>query len=287
MKVAFIGLGIMGKRMARNLLGTASELRVWNRSAAPRTELATAGAIACESAAEAVKGAEIVFTVLSRPEVVQALAWGEKGFLPHMEPGALWVDSTTVNPSFTMEEAAFANQHGVHFLNAPVSGTKPHAEKGELTFIIGGEEKWVEKVRPLLEQMSVKQLHVGPMGAGSKVKILLNGLLAQSMVMFAETMQVGVKMGLDREFLLNLLPNTPVVPAFVNMKVEAMRTGEYETQFPLELMQKDLQLLCQTAYEVQQPLFLANLAKEVYAQANQQGMGRKDFSAIYAYLSEA
>jgi 3-hydroxyisobutyrate dehydrogenase len=286
MKVAFIGLGIMGRGMARNLLDSVDELRVWNRSVQPKEELGKAGATVAASAAEAVQGADVVFTMLSQPEVVAELAWGKDGFLAQMKAGAIWVDSSTVNPSFAMEESAQASQHGVRFVNAPVAGTKPHAEKGELTFIMGGEAETIAAVKPLLAKMSVKQVHAGPMGHGSRLKILVNGMLAQAMLMFAEALNLGESLGLDKEFLLHFLPNTPVVPAFVKMKVEAMQTGRYEAQFPLQWMHKDLHLLSQTAYEQEQPMVLANVAKEVYAQAKKQGYGEQDFAAIYDFVAK-
>ncbi len=114
--------------------------------------------------------------------------------------------------------------------------------------------------------------------------MLVNALLAQSMLMFSETVILGEKMGLDREFLLDTLPGLVVSTPFTRFKAEMIRSRDYEVQFPLELMQKDLHLLAQSAYEEGQPLFLANLTKEVYAAAVQQGLGRLDFAAIHQYL---
>ncbi|MEO0333677.1 MAG: NAD-binding protein, partial [Bacteroidota bacterium] len=110
--------------------------------------------------------------------------------------------------------------------------------------------------------------------------------LAQSMVIFSETLLLGERMGLDREFLMTALPNLPVTAPFVQFKTDMIRSGEYETQFPLELMHKDLHLAAVTAYEHQQPLHLVNLAKELYAGATQSGLGRADFSAIHQFLSD-
>jgi 3-hydroxyisobutyrate dehydrogenase/glyoxylate/succinic semialdehyde reductase len=283
-KITFIGLGIMGSRMAKNLLKSDVDLTVANRSPEPVQELVAAGAKAANTYIDAVHNADIVFTMLAKPEAVEEVALSEDGFLHHMKPGALWVDCSTVNPSFSLRSANLARKDRMRFLDAPVAGTKPHAEKGELTFFVGGDEKDLEEARPFMEAMGQKVLHIGKSGQGASFKMLVNGLLAQSMIVFSETVLLGEKMGLDREFLLDTLPNLVVSAPFTKFKAEMIRSGEYDTQFPLELMQKDLHLVTQTAYEKGQPLFLANLAKEVYAAAVQEGLGREDFAAIHRYL---
>lgn len=284
-KITFIGLGIMGSRMAKNLLKKEDvRLTVANRSPEPVQALIEAGATGAHSYAEAVKDADIVFTMLSKPEVVQAVAFGEDGFLRHMHPNALWVDCSTVNPSFTLESAKQASAIAIRFLGAPVAGTKPHAENAQLTFFVGGEKTDVEEAQPYMEAMGQKVLHIGGSEKGAAFKMLVNGLLAQSMLMFSETVLMGEKMGLDRDFLLNTLPGLVVSAPFTKFKAEMIRSGDYDVQFPLELMQKDMHLLTQTAYEKEQPLFLANLTKEVYAAAVKNGLGRLDFAAIHQYL---
>ena len=284
MQVAFLGLGIMGSRMAKNLLSNKVEVTVYNRTKSVAESLSGEGAKVASSSMEAVRNADVVFTMVSNPTVVEALAKGESGFLQAMKPNALWVDCTTVNPSFSLESAAWAKETGVRFLEAPVAGSKPHAEQAQLVFFVGGEEAYLEEVQPLMEYMGRKVLYVGEQGKGSSLKMLVNGMLAQSMLVFAEAVKLGEAMGLDVEFLMNFLPNLPVIAPFVKAKVAMMQTGEYEAEFPLELMQKDLHLVCQTAYELGHPLWLANLTKEVFAGAKQAGKGREDFSAVYAYL---
>ena len=129
--------------------------------------------------------------------------------------------------------------------------------------------------------MGKKSLYLGAIGMGSNFKMLVNKMLAASMIIYSEAVHLGQKMGIEDHFLFDVLPTLPVIAPFVGFKTQGMKTGNYETQFPLELMYKDLQLAAQTAYEYQQPLFMANLAKERYAQAVQKGEGRSDFSAIH------
>jgi 3-hydroxyisobutyrate dehydrogenase-like beta-hydroxyacid dehydrogenase len=286
MKVTFIGLGIMGSRMAKNLLKHKVELTVYNRSKAIVEELVSLGAKTAPSAAEAVKEADIVFTMLSKPAVVQEVANGENGFLPHMKPNALWADSSTVNPSFSQSAKQWAVQNKLRFLDAPVAGTLPQAQNAELVFFVGGEERDVQEVSPLLDMMGKKTMHLGESTKGSAFKMLVNAMLAQSMLIFSETILLGEKMGFDSNFLLDVMPNLVVSAPFTKAKAQMIKADDYQVMFPLELMHKDLHLATTTAYEMQQPLLMANLAKELYANASKQGMGRLDFAAIHDYLKK-
>ncbi|MBZ9540256.1 NAD(P)-dependent oxidoreductase [Modicisalibacter tunisiensis] len=285
MKASFIGLGIMGRRMARNLLAHEGlELTVANRSPEPLAALKEAGAATADNWREAVAKAEVVFTMLASPEVVESVAFGEDGFVPAMRDDALWVDCSTVNPSFSRAMAERAREHGVRFVDAPVAGTRQPAEDGTLTFLVGGARADFETIEPLLSHMGGKILHVGDTGQGASFKMLVNAQLAQSMAVFSETALLGEKLGFSREFLMDTLPGLPVSAPFLAGKAELIRRGDYEPQFPLEWMHKDLHLLALTAYEHEQPLTLANLAKELYAGARQAGRGREDFAAIFEHL---
>lgn len=284
-QVSLIGLGIMGSRMAKNLLKNGVDLTVYNRSPEPLEKLKKSGARAADSYQAAVRDADIVITMLARPEVVRKVIL--EAALPSMKKNALWVDCSTVNPSFSEESARKASKYGVRFLDAPVAGTLPQAENAELVFFVGGPKGDFQTVEALLPFMGKKVLHIGPTGKGSAFKMLVNALLAQSMAAFSETVLLGEKMGLDRDFLLNALPTLPVTAPFIQAKAEMIRSGNYEQMFPLELMHKDLHLAGLTAYEVGQPLYLANLTKELFANAKTSGLGRKDFAAIYAHLQGA
>ncbi|MEM7105281.1 MAG: NAD(P)-dependent oxidoreductase [Bacteroidota bacterium] len=284
MKIAFIGLGIMGSRMAANLLKHNVDLIVFNRSPLPLESLQDKGAIKALSKEEAVAEADIVFTMLANPEVVETIMLGENGALKAMKANAVWADCSTVNPSFTRKSHQAAAKAGVRYLDAPVAGTKPHAANAELTFFIGGEKSELDSVMPYLEMMGKKILHIGETGKGASFKMLVNAMLAQSMIMFSETILLGEKMGIDKSFLLDVVPNLVVSAPFTKFKAEMIRSGDYEVQFPLELMHKDLHLAAVTAYELNQPLYLSNMAKEIFAEANNKGMGRLDFAAIHKFL---
>ncbi len=286
MKITFIGLGIMGSRMAKNLLEKNETLTVFNRSIDPMLELKKSGALTAKSYKEAVQDADIVFTMLSSPEVVEKVALSETGFVTEMKENALWVDCSTVNPSFSIKAGKIAKNNKIRFIDAPVSGTKPNAELGDLVFYVGGEKNDVSEVEPFLNYMGNKVIHVGETGKGTSYKMLVNSLLAQSMLIFSETILLGEKLGLSKDFLLDTLPNLAVTAPFTKAKAEMIRADNYEVQFPLEWMHKDLHLAALTAYENDQPLPLANVAKELYAKAKQSGLGRDDFAAIYKSLNK-
>ena len=286
MNVSFIGLGIMGSRMAHNLLANGVSLTVYNRTASAMEPLVAAGAQAAPSAQACVEAADIVFTMLATPEVVAEVAFGQEGFVGKMKPRALWIDCSTVDPTFTRSMGKTAVEAGIRFLEAPVAGSKPQAAAAQLAFFCGGDVSIVEEVKPLLLYMGGKVLPLGEVGMGASLKVLINSMLAQSMLVFAETVALGERLGMSPEFLLDFLPNLPVIAPFVKAKVEKMKTGVYDADFPLSWMQKDLHLVCKAAYEADTPLLLANMAKEAFMAAKQGGFAQNDFSAIYAYLKD-
>jgi len=285
MKVSFIGLGIMGSRMAANLLKQQVQLTVFNRSAAPMQALTALGARGAVSCGDAASEADVVFSMLPSPEVVAQVAWGAEGFLRKMKKHAVWVDCSTVNPSFSREAHQAAERQGVEFLDAPVAGTKPHAENGELVFFVGGGQAALDVVEPLLKFMGSKVVHVGAVGQGSALKMVVNAMLAQAMLAFSEAVLFGEKLGLPRALLLDALPTMPVSAPFIKAKAEKIRADDYDAQFPLEWMYKDLHLAAMTAYENHHPMYMMGLAKELFGHAKDRGLGREDFSAVHKFLS--
>jgi len=281
MKIGFIGLGIMGSRMAANLQAAGYDLVVYNRTPEKATPLLERGATWAGSAAALGAQVEVLFTMLAHPAAVRGAA---AEFLETLPTGALWVDCSTVNPSFSREMAQLAQQKGIRFLDAPVAGSKGAAANAELAFIVGGED--VEAARPFFEAMGKKVIHVGENGMGSALKIVVNMQLAVAMASFAEGMALGRSLGIPQEMLLNVLIGGPVVPPFVAHKRAKMENDDYDAEFPLQWMHKDLHLATETAYETGAGAMLAALARELYGFAVRAGYGEVDFSAIYKYLNE-
>ncbi|PLT33254.1 NAD(P)-dependent oxidoreductase [Bacillus sp. V5-8f] len=283
--IGFIGLGIMGSRMADNLLNNGHDLIVYNRSRSKAETLISAGAKWAESPLEVAINSDIVFTMLANPHVVESIAIGEHGFLNGLSEGKLWVDCSTVNPSFTRKMAEEAGKRNIRFLDAPVAGSKIPAENGELVFLVGGNKEDLEEVRPMLEVMGKAINYQGEHGKGTSMKLVVNLMLGQTMAVFAEAVNLGEAMGLDKATVINTLLNGPTTAPFLNGKKEKILQNNYEAEFPLELLQKDLQLVSQTAYENNLAMPITNLTKEIYGLAKQQGLSKDDFSAIYKYLS--
>jgi glyoxylate/succinic semialdehyde reductase len=286
MKIGFIGLGIMGSRMAANLQKKGHALVVYNRSTAKTEPLIAQGALRAQTPADLAGQVKIVITMLSKPDAVAETALLDKnGFLGRLAPQSLWIDCSTVNPSFSKLMAMEAKQRKVRFIDAPVAGSKGPAEQGQLLFFVGGEKADVEEARPLLEAMGKAVFHMGGHGMGTSMKMVNNIILAQAMVAFSEAITLGESLGISKDQLFTTLLSSPVVAPFLAFKRSIIEAGKFDPEFPLQWMHKDLQLAAETAYETGVPLPLANATKELYALAVKNGLGELDFSAIYKFLS--
>lgn len=284
MRIGFIGLGIMGQPMAGNLLDAGHRLSVYNRTPEKARPLVARGAHGAQSPAEAAGDAQVLFTMLAHPPAVRAAALGAAGFLSALPAGALWVDSSTVHPSFSREMARTADRAGIHFLDAPVSGTRAPAESGDLLFLVGGAAEDVERARPLFSAMGRRVVHVGEVGMGTSLKMVINLLLAVAMASFSEGVALGRALGISQDVLADVLLDGPVVAPFVRGKWAKIEAGDDVADFPLRWMRKDLHLASTTAYERAVPLPLGGAAKEIYTIAQRAGLGEADFSAVLRFL---
>lgn len=286
MRIGFIGLGIMGSRMAANLQTHGHSLVVHNRTRQKAESLFANGAEWADSPSDVASKVEVIFTMLAHPDAVENAALGKNGFLLRFD-GGRWVDCSTVNPSFSKRMAAEAHARGVHFLGAPVTGSKDMAAAGKLMFWVGGEATDLEACRSLLECMGNKVVHVGGTGTGAALKIVVNQLLGATMAAFAESLALGQSLGLSHETLFETLLSTPAAAPFLAAKRERIASGNFEdADFPLQWLQKDLHLATVSAYESGAALPLTNVAKEIYRLAIRAGNGEKDFSAICGYLAK-
>ncbi|GAB5521024.1 MAG: NAD(P)-dependent oxidoreductase [Rhodothermales bacterium] len=285
MNIAFLGTGLMGSRMVRQLLNAGHTLTVYNRSVEKAKALVEHGATLAETPQAAIDGAEIIFTMLAHPEAVEAVALDEAGFLAAMQTNQLWVNTSTVHPSFSERMAQAAEAQGVRYLEAPVAGSTPQAEQAALVFFVGGEADDVAQCQPLFDAMGKKTVHAGPVGQAMALKLVVNLLLATSMAAFAEGMALGQALGLSQDTLLNALVGGPVTPPFIGLKRGNMESGAYPATFPLKWIQKDLHMAAVASFDAGVALPMSNTAKELYQLAAQHGLSEADFSAIYAYLN--
>jgi 3-hydroxyisobutyrate dehydrogenase/glyoxylate/succinic semialdehyde reductase len=284
MKIGFIGLGIMGSRMAANLQGQGYQLVVFNRTRAKADPLLGPCGTFADSPAKLAEQVEIVFTMLAEPLAVEQAALGPGGFLSHLRPNALWVDCSSVNPSFSRKMAAEAATRQVRFIDAPVTGSAPVAAGAQLTFWVGAKTVDLERIRPVLLSMGNKIVHTGEQGSGTSMKMVINLLLGTGMAAFAEAMALGEGLGLSSELLFDSLLASPAVAPFLALKREKIETGNFEAEFPLRWMQKDMHLAAVSAYEAGVAMPLANVTKEMYRLAMRDGHEREDFSGIFQYF---
>src|SRR6266436_10220165 len=285
MKLGFIGLGIMGSRMAANLQKHGDALVVFNRTGAKAKPLLDKGASFAESPAKLTEQVDVLFTMLAHPDAVEQAALGTDGFLDHLRSNALWIDCSSVNPSFSKKMAAEAARSEVHFVDAPVTGSALPAAEAKLVFWVGADRADLETIRPLLLCMGNKIVHAGGHGTGTSMKMVVNLLLGTGMAAFAEAMALGEGLGISRKMLFDSLLGMPAVAPFLASKRDKIESENYEAEFPLRWMQKDMHLASVSAYESGVAMPITNVAKEIYELAMRDGHDTEDFSAVYEYLS--
>ena len=285
MRIGFIGLGIMGSRMAGNLNRAKRGLLIYNRTRKKAESLIKNGAEWCDTPAQLAQKVDILFTMLAHPEAVEQLAFGDTGYLENMKPNAIWADCSTVNPSFSKAMAVEAQERQIRFVDAPVLGTKKPAQEGQLVFFVGGKKEDVETLKPYFKIMGKAVNHVGNHGMGASFKMVVNLLVAQNIIIFSEAIALGRALGFSQKMLFDMLLDGPMAAPYLSVKRPKIEEGIYEPDFPLKWMHKDLHLVALTAYENGVALPATNAAKEFFLQAKQSGLGEKDFSAIFDYLS--
>ncbi len=242
MKIGFIGLGIMGSRMAANLQKHGYPVVVFNRTRSKAEPLLGPCGTFSDSPAKLADQVDILFTMLAHPGAVEEAALSAKGFLNGLRANALWVDCSSVNPSFSKKMATAAAARQIHFVDAPVTGSAEVAAEGKLVFGVGGEDADLETIRSLLLCMGNKVVHVGGHGMGTSLKMVINLLMGNAMAAFAEGMTLGQGLGISREVLFDSLLRMPAVALFLAAKRDKIESTNYEAEFPLRWMQKDLHL---------------------------------------------
>jgi 3-hydroxyisobutyrate dehydrogenase-like beta-hydroxyacid dehydrogenase len=249
MRIGFIGLGIMGSRMADNLNSASGGLLIYNRTREKAEALIKKGAEWCDTPAQLAQKVDILFTMLAHPEAVEQLAFGDKGYIKKMKSNAIWADCSTVNPSFSKAMAVEAQKRQIRFVDAPVLGTKKPAQEGQLVFFVGGKKEDVEILRPYFEIMGKTVNHVGDHGMGASFKMVVNLLVAQNIIIFSEAIALGRALGFSQEMLFDMLLDGPMAAPYLSVKRPKIEEGIYEPDFPLKWMHKDLHLVALTAYE--------------------------------------
>lgn len=279
-RVAILGLGIMGSGMAGRLLQQGFPVTVFNRNKDRARTFADRGAVVASSAAEAARGSEAIISMVSDDTASREVWMGADGALQAAAPETLLIESSTLTVGWIKELAAAAAARHCEFLDAPVTGTKPHAESGELLFLAGGTNEAFEVAKPIFAVLGRDAIHLGPTGSGALLKLINNFLAAVQAVSFAEAIALIDAGGLDREKAVGIL--TEGVPGSPMVKRIAARaaSGDYTPHFLLKLMAKDISYAIKEGKEHDVNLQTAAAALAVFKQAIAAGHGEKDFTAV-------
>jgi 3-hydroxyisobutyrate dehydrogenase len=284
LSVALLGTGTMGGGMAANLLKAGFPLAVYNRTRARAERFAAQGARIADTPAAAAKGAHLVLSMLSHDEACREAWTGSQGALAAAEPGAVLVECSTASPAWIVELSALAKARGLELLDAPVTGSRAQAEGGQLTFLVGGPEEELARVRAPLEAMSKEIIHLGPITSGAKMKLLNNFLCGVQVASLAEGMVWLEHSGLDRDKALQVLksgaPGSPLISAISARMV----SQDYSVNFLLRLLSKDLAYAHAAAEQNGVNLSSAANAQELFDRAAVAGYGEKDISAVVEVL---
>jgi 3-hydroxyisobutyrate dehydrogenase-like beta-hydroxyacid dehydrogenase len=280
-RVAFLGLGIMGSRMAVNIARAGYPLTVWNRTTATAERFTSEhGATLAATPADAAREATIVITMVVDGEQVEHVLLGRDGAAAAAPSGALFVDCSTIGPAATQRIAAVLAERSLTLIDAPVTGSSPKAQDGTLTFMVGASDEDFERIRPLLAAMGELIVHAGPIGHGQMVKLINNAVAAANATVVAEALLVGARAGLDLDALVEVLGSGAGGSTMLSLKSGPMRAHDYTTLFKLEHMLKDVNLCLDEGQALGVPFPSAAYAREVLVAAVGKGHAEDDFAAL-------
>ena len=284
--IGFIGLGIMGQPMALNLVKAGHKVAVYNRTRDKAEPLAKAGATVAASPAEAARGADVVMMIVSDSAAVETVVAGQDGILQTLGSGSIVIDSSTISPVVSRKLACMSAGKGASWLDAPVTGSKHGAEKGELTFMIGGDREAFERALPILQLLGKKHIYCGSHGLGLSAKLAQNVIQSAMVEVFCEGFVLAAKAGVPPATMLEIIQGSMARATLTDFKAPFIFKGDFTPYFPLKWMHKDLDLAMQAAYAQNVPMPAAAAVKEVYGTAKAQGKGDLDYAAVITFLEE-
>ena len=278
--IAFIGLGIMGLPMAKNLLKAGHDVTAFNRSPAKVEQFVAEGGKGAASIAEAVAEADVIITMVPDSPDVEAVVSGDDGVFANAKPGALWIDASTIRPDVAQRLAQAATDAGLRAIDAPVSGGEAGAIEGNLSIMVGGDAEVVEAARPILEAVGTTIVHVGPSGAGQTVKAANQLIVAGIIELVAESLVFLEAHGVDLEAAVEVLAGGLAGNRILDRKAASMIKGEFEPGFRIDLHHKDLGIVTSAAREAGVILPVGAIVAQLMNSARQRGYGSLDHSAL-------
>jgi len=287
-KIGVIGLGLMGRPMAMNLVKAGHSVTVWNRTASRADELVNAGATLAQSPREVAAAADVLITMVSDPSALEEVLWGTDGnkdaaAFPALKPDSTYIDSSTISPTLAKKIAAACKERGIHFLDAPVTGGDWGAKKGELVFMVGGEAATLKAMEPIIGVMGKRWFHLGPNGAGQTIKLAMNLILALQVDALAEALALVTRAGLKGESLVEVMQSSMARSGVLDVKAPNLLKGEYTPSFPLRLMHKDLSLALELGNQIGVALPATAAARETYNYVKGATKEDLDYSAVMKF----
>jgi 2-hydroxy-3-oxopropionate reductase len=286
MHIGFIGLGIMGKPMAKNLLKAGHTLVVYDIVDAPVKELVAAGATACSSPRDAAAQNDLVITMLPNSPHVKKAVLGEGGVIEGAKPGSILVDMSSIAPLASREVAAELAKKGIEMLDAPVSGGEPKAIDGTLAIMVGGKEAIFEKVKEVLLKMGASAVLCGDIGAGNVTKLANQIIVALNIAAMSEAFVLATKAGVDPERVFNAIKGGLAGSTVLNAKAPMVLEGNYKPGFRIELHIKDLQNALDTAHEIGTPIPLTSQIMEIMQALKVDGKQTDDHGGVIQFYEK-
>jgi 3-hydroxyisobutyrate dehydrogenase-like beta-hydroxyacid dehydrogenase len=282
MRTAFLGMGIMGRSMAANLVKAGHEVSIWNRSPGKDVD----GARTASSPADAARGAEVIWMCVSDTKAVENVLFGSSGVEEALTEGMIIADSSTISPSATLRFAKRVRTRGVHYVDAPMTGSKIAAESGNLIFMAGGDEPVLATLAPLFQAMGKQVFHMGDTSKGQATKLAMNLQIALIYEGFAEALTLATKLGVDINRLMPLVQASMVRSGVVDYKAPFIMKRDFSPNFPLRLMLKDIHLTLEAAKEARVRLPGLEAVEEVYDLAAEEGHQDLDYAATLTLLEK-
>jgi 3-hydroxyisobutyrate dehydrogenase-like beta-hydroxyacid dehydrogenase len=286
-KLGFLGLGIMGYPMARNLLRAGHDVAVWSNTAAKAKKLADSekGRF-CALPKEVGENADYIFLCVGDTAMSEKVILGENGIASGAKSGTVIADASTISPSESRRIAAELSKSGISFLDAPCTGSKPGAEGGNLTFMVGGDKTVFENTRPFMEPMGKKIYYCGTSGMGLNAKLTQNLILSNILGAFNEGMVLSTKAGVPPELMLEILANSAAKSGLIEYKAPFVLRRDFSTNFSTKWMHKDIGLMLDAASELDVPLPLTSLTRQLFQMAISSGYGDDDMCSTIQVLEK-
>lgn len=279
-EIGFIGLGIMGKPMAQNLLKAGYSLVVYDLMQEPIEELLKNGAVKAGSPADVARQAKVIITMLPDGPEVEEVVCGSKGILEEVETGSIIVDMSSIAPPVTLRIGKLLHKKGVHFVDAPVSGGEPGAVAGTLAIMVGGEEEIVERVRPVLEKMGKSVIRVGELGSGQTTKLVNQILVGIHIQAMGEAFILAKKAGVDLQAVFEAVKGGLAGSNVLNAKIPLVLARNFKPGFKMKLHQKDLRNALSTAKELGLNLPITTAVQDLLSNLIEAGKGEDDHGGL-------